>query len=125
MEGTISRTARVSVARQNLKKAEGKIPARRTEIAYKAATTGQAGTCLIKPNIHPEGVEVDAAGEWEEGHANYPGRSVVPHWAKSGAGELKSQLPDVRQKSAETIVVVLTKRRRVEQETTERNPEFR
>ena len=22
--------------------------------------------------------------------ANYPGRSVVPHWAKSGAGELKS-----------------------------------
>jgi hypothetical protein len=81
MEGTISRTARVSVARRNLKKAEGKIPARQTEIAYKAARTGQAGTCLIKPNIHPEGVEVDAAGEWEEGHANYPGRSVVPHWA--------------------------------------------
>jgi hypothetical protein len=90
MEGTISRTATVSVARRNLKKAEGKIPARRTEIAYKAATTRQAGTCLIKLNIHPEGVEVDAAGVWEEGHANYPGRSVVPHWAKSGAGELKS-----------------------------------
>ena len=110
MVGTISRTARVSVARRNLKEAASKIPARRTEIAYKAATTGQAGTCLIKPNIHPEGVEVDAAGKWEEGHANYPGRSAVPHWAKSGAGELKSQLPDVRQKSAETIVVVLTKR---------------
>ena len=78
MEGTISRTARVSVARRNLKKAEGKIPARRTEIAYKAATTGQAGTCLIKPNIHPEGVEVDAAGEWEEGHANYPGKFCRP-----------------------------------------------
>jgi hypothetical protein len=112
MEGTISRTARVSVARRNLKKAEGKIPARRTEIAYKAATTGQAGTCLIKPNIHPEGVEVDAAGIWEEGHANYPGRSVVPHWAKSGAGEmgLNGPLPYVRQKSAETIVVGLTSR---------------
>jgi hypothetical protein len=72
MEGTISRTARVSVARRNLKKAEGKIPARRTEIAYKAATTGQAGTCLIKPNNHPEGVEVDAAGG-SSGDGGVPG----------------------------------------------------
>jgi len=110
MVGTVSRAARVSGATRNLKEAEGKIPARRTEIAYKAVTTGQAGTCLIKPNNHPEGVAVDAAGIWEEGHAHYPGRSVVPHWAKSGAGELKSQFPHVRQKSAEAIVVVLTKR---------------
>jgi hypothetical protein len=78
MVGTISRTARVSVARRNLKEAEGKIPARRTEIAYKAATTGQADTYLIKPNNHPEGVEVDAAGIWEEGHANYPGKFCRP-----------------------------------------------
>jgi len=28
----------------------------------------------------------------------------LPHWAKSGAGELKSQLPDVRQRSADTIL---------------------
>ena len=90
MVGTVSRTARVSGATWNLKEAVSKVLARRTEIAYKAATTGQAGTCLIKPNIHPEGVVVDAAGIWEEGRANYPGRSVVPHWAKSGAGELKS-----------------------------------
>src|SRR5512136_1088368 len=110
MVGTISRTARVSGAIRNLKEAAGKIPARRTETAYEAATTGQAGTCLIKPNNHPEGVEVNAAGIWEEGHAHYPGRSVVPHWAKSGAGELKSQLPHVRQKSAEAIVVGLTNR---------------
>jgi hypothetical protein len=36
--------------------------------------------------------------------------SAVLHWAKSGAGELKSQLPYVRQNAAEAIVVVLTKR---------------
>jgi hypothetical protein len=35
--GTVSRTARVSIARWNLKEAAGKAPARRTEIAYEAA----------------------------------------------------------------------------------------
>ena len=34
--GTISRTARVSIARWNLKEAAGKALARRTEIAYEA-----------------------------------------------------------------------------------------
>ena len=34
MTGTVSRTARVSIARWNLKEVSGKIPARRTEIAY-------------------------------------------------------------------------------------------
>ncbi len=34
--GTISRTARVSVVRLNLKEAAGKTLARRTEIAYEA-----------------------------------------------------------------------------------------
>src|SRR4030067_2318769 len=29
-----------------------------------------------KPDSHPEGGEVDAAGRWEEGRASYPGRSV-------------------------------------------------
>ena len=41
MVGTISRTARVSVARRNLKEAAGKVPARRTEIAYEAAVAGK------------------------------------------------------------------------------------
>ncbi len=90
MVGTVSRTARVSVARRNLKEAAGKLPARRTEIAYEAGATGRAGTLLTKPHNHPEGASVNAAGRWDEGHAHYPGRSVVPHWAKSGAGELKS-----------------------------------
>ena len=30
----------------------------------------------LKAQYHPEGVEVDAAGIWDEGHASYPGRSV-------------------------------------------------
>jgi len=44
MVGTVSRTARVSVARRNLKEAEGKVLARRTEIAYEAVTSGREGT---------------------------------------------------------------------------------
>ena len=31
---------------------------------------------LLEAQYHPEDVEVDAAGIWDEGHANYPGRSV-------------------------------------------------
>lgn len=30
----------------------------------------------LKAPYHPEGVEVDAASIRDEGHANYPGRSV-------------------------------------------------
>jgi len=44
MVGTVSRTARVSVARRNLKEAAGKVPARRTEIAYEAGASGREGT---------------------------------------------------------------------------------
>ena len=39
--GTISRTARVSVVRLNLKEAAGKTLARRTEIAYEAAMSDE------------------------------------------------------------------------------------
>ena len=31
---------------------------------------------LLKARYHPEDVEVDAAGIWDEGRANYPGRSL-------------------------------------------------
>ena len=44
MVGTVSRTARVSVARRNLKEAAGKVLARRTEIAYEAVASGREGT---------------------------------------------------------------------------------
>jgi len=116
MVGTVSRTARVSGATRNLKEAAGKISARRTEIAYEATTSGRGGINLQSPITIREGVAVYAAGIWDEGHAHYPGRSAVPHWAKSGAGEvgIKSLFPHVRQKSAEAIVAVLTKRQRAE-----------
>src|SRR6266568_9644465 len=76
MVGTDSRTARVSVARRNLKEAAGKVSARRTGIAYEAVTSGREGNYLQRPITIQDGVAVDAAGIWDEGHANYPGRSV-------------------------------------------------
>jgi len=76
MVGTDSRTARVSVARRNLKEAAGKLPARRTGIAYEAVISGRAGKCLQSPITIREGVAVDAAGIWDEGRAHYPGRSA-------------------------------------------------
>lgn len=83
MVGTDSRTARVSGATRNLKEAAGKTSARRTEIAYEAGATGREGTILTNPITIQEGVSVDAAGIWGEGHAHYPGRSAVLHRAKS------------------------------------------
>jgi hypothetical protein len=76
MVGTDSRTARVSVARRNLKEAAGKVSARRTGIAYEAVTSGREGIYLQSPITIQDDVAVDAAGIWDEGHANYPGRSV-------------------------------------------------
>lgn len=76
MVGTDSRTARVSAARRNLKEAAGKIPARRTGIAYEAVPSGREGQYLQSPITIREDAAVDVAGIWEEGHAYYPGRSV-------------------------------------------------
>ena len=76
MTGTVSRTARVSIARWNLKEAAGKIPARRTEITYEAVPFGREGTDLQSPIVIREGGAVNVAGIWDEGRANYPGRSV-------------------------------------------------
>ena len=81
MVGTVSRTARVSGVTRNLKEAAGKTPARRTEIAYEAAISGQEGHVLLSPITIREDMFVDAAGIWGEGHAHYPGRSAVPHRA--------------------------------------------
>ena len=86
MVGTVSRTARVSGATRNPKEAAGKTSARRTEIAYEAGISGREGQVLQSPITIHEGVPVYAAGIWGEGHAHYPGRSAVQHWAKSGAG---------------------------------------
>ena len=76
MVGTVSRIARVSGATRNLKEAVSKVLARRTGIAYEAVTSGREGIYLQSPITIQDGVAVDAAGIWDEGHANYPGRSV-------------------------------------------------
>ena len=76
MVGTDSRTARVSGATRNLKEAVSKILARRTGTAYEADTSGREGKHIQSPITIHEDVSVDAAGIWDEGHANYPGRSV-------------------------------------------------
>ena len=76
MTGTVSRTARVSEVTRNLKEAARKTLARRTEIAYEAVTLGREGIILQSPIVIREGVAVDAAGIWDEGHAHYPGRSA-------------------------------------------------
>jgi len=49
MVGTVSRTARVSGVTRNLKEAASKVLARRTGIAYEAATSGQEGTKTQSP----------------------------------------------------------------------------
>ena len=49
MVGTVSRTAKVSGATRNLKEAAGKVPARRTGIAYEAATSGRGGQEIQSP----------------------------------------------------------------------------
>ncbi len=78
MAGTVSRTARVSGVTRNLKEAEGKILARRIPLKrdIRGSHIWARGPRDPKPNSHPEDVEVDAAGMWDEGRASYPGRSV-------------------------------------------------
>lgn len=92
MVGTVSRTARVSGATRNLKEAAGKTLARRTEIAYEAGIFGREGDALQSPITIREDMSVYAAGIWSEGHAHYPGRSAVLHWAKSGAWQSGDRL---------------------------------
>jgi hypothetical protein len=46
-----SRTARVSGVTRNLKEAEGKLPTRRTEIAYEASARWARGRIDLKPHV--------------------------------------------------------------------------
>jgi hypothetical protein len=125
MMGTVSRTARVSGVTRNLKEAAGKTPARRTGIAYEAGISGREGKDLQSPIIIREDMSVDAAGLWGEGHAHYPGRSAVPHWAKSGARLSGDRRSHVRQKSAEAIRAGFTNRQRAEHVESDRSLKFR
>lgn len=71
--GIISRTARVSAVRRNLKEAVRKIPARGTRSAYEAAPSGRGGDKTQSPIITREDGDVNMTGIWDEGGASYPG----------------------------------------------------
>jgi hypothetical protein len=72
--GTISRTARVSTARWNLKEAEGKALARRTEIAYEAVAVGEKSN-IFKARYLYGNCGRRCGGHKCEGHVHYPGIS--------------------------------------------------
>ena len=74
--GTISRTARVSIVRWNLKEAAGKTLARRTEIAYEAVAVGKKAN-IFKARYLYGSCGRKCGGHKCEGHADYPGRSVL------------------------------------------------
>ncbi len=52
VRGSISRSARVSVARRNLKEAAGKTLAQRTESAYEAALRGKMANIIEARYLH-------------------------------------------------------------------------
>ena len=76
MVGTASRTARVSIARWNLKEAVSKTAVRRTASGYRRSHLGERAKKL-KARYHPEGGNVDPTDICSEGRANYPGKSAV------------------------------------------------
>lgn len=86
MTGTSSQTARTSVARRSLKEAGGKVLARGTRSAYKAASGWARGPKDPKPDSHSDRLVVDATGMWDKSHAPYPGRSgSLPNEARVAA----------------------------------------
>jgi hypothetical protein len=70
--GSISRTARVSIARWNLKEAEGKPLARRTEITYEACTPDEKAIIFKVPYLYGRYV-CKCGGHKREGECALPG----------------------------------------------------
>lgn len=56
--GTVGRTARLSIARRNLKEAAGKAPAGRTRIAHAAAMPDEKAHIFTKSVTCTEGMDV-------------------------------------------------------------------
>ena len=73
--GTVSRTARVSIVRWNLKEAEGKALVRRTGIAYEATAVGEKASIFKARYLHGS-CRRRCGGHKCEGRAHYPGRSA-------------------------------------------------
>ncbi|MBX8636124.1 MAG: hypothetical protein KIY09_06770 [Thermoplasmata archaeon] len=115
---TVSRTARVSVARLNLKEAAGKVPARRTETVYEAVSRPDKLAIQSEVQQLHRSACVYAAGIWDEGIRSYPGRSGImqQHVKRAGVSSVQTccrkQFSDELlrcQKSAEPIVRSLRK----------------
>jgi hypothetical protein len=67
----------VSTARWNLKEAEGKALAQRTETAYEAVKLDEKAPISSKSNTCTEGLYVNAVGISVKVRAHYPGRSAT------------------------------------------------
>jgi len=88
---TINWTARVSIARWNLKEAVGKAPAWGIRTTYKAIQFGWV--CLSKQNpILTKDCVVDVAGICGEGYCSYPGRSDLK-WLEVSRGHISWLMP--------------------------------
>lgn len=110
MAGTPSRTARVSVARRNLKEAEGKLPARGTRTAYEASSWWARGRIDPKPNaIRTGSAYMRRVCGRKVARLTLRGLPVCLELGSPRGG------PMSRQKSAEAIVVAGVPRRRAEQ----------
>ena len=70
--GTISRTARVSIARWSLKEAAGKALARRTEIAYEACKLDEEATIFKVRYLYGKLVRI-CGGYKREAESALPG----------------------------------------------------
>ena len=77
----------------------GKLPVRRTEIAYEAMQGGRACQTRRSP-ILPEPCIVNEADIWEEGYCSYPGRS----YGRRSRGNPNLRSKACRKKSAEAVV---------------------
>lgn len=107
MTGTVSRTARVSAARWNLKEAVSKPAIRRTGSAYEAVMAGARGQNYPKPESHPEGHGGICDG-WMRGKSRALPREAC-RGARPGLGWPRGHAMP-RQESAEVIVAGRTKR---------------
>lgn len=80
MTGTPSRTARVPIARWDLKAAEGKIPTRGTRSAYEASPLSGERALGLEAQCHPEEVSPGKLGDWDVYATGTGGRSRVLPW---------------------------------------------
>ena len=94
--GTVSRTARVPIARWDLKEAAGKALARRTEIAYEAVVLGKKANIFNARYLHGK-YGRKCVGYKCEGRVSYPGRSVILPCA-TGIERCRDGITEVQQK---------------------------